>query len=230
MHVKLLNGESLKVYESDLGLFPSVTQILEIVNEPWRERWVARVGWEEAEKVRRDSLDLGSKVHKVAEQVASFGCTPKVCGCDGCPEELFPYHQAVARFIQTRVSKILGIEMTLLSPELRVGGTLDLYCRLHDGSLAIIDYKTSRSITPKNGLQLAGYSLMLHLRGEKPTRRLAVNLRKDSPGEYAVHSFDNDSQDADAFLALRRYWYWQYGPRLEEKLNAIGEERRDIAS
>lgn len=220
MKIRLPTGEEIKVYQHASDVFPSVTQILDVVREPWVEKWIGRVGIEEAQRRRVESLELGSRVHAIAESVAIYGCTPKLCRCTKTDTELWRFHQAVAHFLDTYVDEVLGIEMKLVSPELKLGGTIDLYVKLHDGSRAIIDYKTSKSITPKNGLQLIAYNILLHLSGGQATKRIAVQLRKDSPGEYFPKRFDDDPGDAGAFLALLQYWHWQYGPLLQQKLEA----------
>lgn len=218
MHVKLSSGELLKAYEAEGRFFPSVTQVLDLVSEPWRAKWLAKVGEYEAERVAESAKKLGSRVHEVAEKVASYGCKPLQCGCGGLAqmeEDMRPYHQAVTHFQETFVDEVLGIEMPLTSKDLQVGGTLDLLAILRDGSLAVIDYKTSRSITTKHGLQLAAYSLMLRLEGVPVARRLAVHLRKDDPGRYEIKEFHDHTTEAEVFLGILDAWHFFYGDKLK---------------
>ncbi len=220
MHVKLSDGEYLKVYETETGRYlPSVTQVLDVVERRWRSAWIERVGKEEAERRGEEGRVLGSRVHKVAEDVANYGCKPHACGCGGLENleaDMVPYHQSVARFLDTYVDEVLGIELQLVCQELGVGGTLDLHVRLRDGSLAIIDYKTSKSIDRMYGLQLAAYNLMLLLDGKQATRRFVVHLRKDDPGRYEVKEFVDHEREAKAFLSLLDFWNWRYGADLDE--------------
>jgi predicted RecB family nuclease len=121
------------------------------------------------------------------------------------------YHNAVVDFIEIYVADVIAVEKKLVSPKLKLGGTVDLYCKLQTGQHAVIDFKTSRSLQKEYALQTAAYSMLLYMNGHPVGKRWVVHLKKDKPGEYNVHAYDEDWRDTQAFLSALDLWYWKYG-------------------
>jgi predicted RecB family nuclease len=112
--------------------------------------------------------------------------------------EIEPYAAAVRAFLDKHVLEVLGTELELVNPDLRFGGTVDLYCQLKDGTYAVVDYKTTAQLTREHGLQLAPYALLCRKHGLRVNRRLAVRVKKNRPGEYSVRQFEDHQEDAQA--------------------------------
>jgi hypothetical protein len=201
---------NLRLYQSGKALFPSVTEVLKITQSPYIEQWWRRVGQEDANRVLESATRFGKRLHVAAEHVA-WGRWDEV------DEDLRPYARAVRRFIDEHLEAVLETELELVSPRLRFGGTLDLYCRLKDGALAVVDYKTGPALTREHGLQLAAYALLCREAGMTVNRRLGVRIKRDKPGEFYVRHYDNDEQDVRAFLGLLDFWFWRHEKQMENK-------------
>src|SRR5215212_4760687 len=150
MKITPRDENNLRLYRIGWGLFPSVTEVLKVVEAPYIEAWRRRVGREEADRVVESATLFGKRMHVAAEQVA-WGRFDEVA------PDLRPYARVVRKFLDRHVTEVLGTELELVNPNLRFGGTLDLYCRLRNGSLAVVDWKTGPSLTREHGLQSAGY-------------------------------------------------------------------------
>lgn len=189
------------------GSFPSVTEVLKVLASDGFEKWKRIPG--NAEKLESASA-FGTKVHALASDMA---CGRKV----RVTEELEPYHAAIEQFLSEHVGKVLGTEMELVSINHRLGGTCDLYAITADGRRAVIDYKTTSSLTRMHGLQLSGYALLLRDNGFGLSRRLCVRIKKEKPGFYATRDFHDEMADSEAFQNALKIWHWKYGPRLAKE-------------
>lgn len=194
---------------------PSVTEVLKVMERRHLETWRARVGRKEADKVRTAATTLGTQVHAIANQIAwerESGAKAKV------KPDLELYALAIRSFLLKHVRCPIKTELTLVSAQERVGGTLDLYCQLNDGSFAVVDYKTSASLDRTMGLQTALYALLLRERGYEVNQRLVVRIKKDAPGQFYVRIYDDHAGDVRAARACVELWHWQYGQRLLKAL------------
>jgi hypothetical protein len=125
--------------------------------------------------VLRNAAEFGTKLH---------GAAQKVAWREPVEAEIEPYAAAVRAFLDKHVLEVLGTEVELVNPDLRFGGTLDLYCQLKDGTYAVVDYKT--------------------------TAQLAVRVKKNRPGEFSVRQFEDHQEDVQAFLGLLEFWLWRH--------------------
>ena len=132
MLIKPRGENGMRLHQSGQGLFPSVTEVLKITQAPYIENWRRRVGWEDADRALESATLFGKRLHVAAEHVA-WGRYDEV------DRDLRPYARAVRRFLDEHVEDVLETELELVSPRLRFGGTLDLYCRLKDSALAVVD-------------------------------------------------------------------------------------------
>ena len=92
-----------------------------MIEKPYLDNWRHRVGREDADKVLRSAAEFGTKVH---------GAAQKVAWREPVEAEIEPYAAAVRAFLDKHVLEVLGTELELVNPDLRFGGTLDLYCQL----------------------------------------------------------------------------------------------------
>lgn len=85
-------------------------------------------------------------------------------------------------FIKTHKPKILASEISMVSDELEVGGTLDLICKIKD-DIWYIDHKTGKSIFKTNKIQASvGQMLWNSQRKEKITRIGCLHLQASTRG------------------------------------------------
>jgi PD-(D/E)XK nuclease superfamily len=179
------------IYYLDEQEIPSVTQVLEPLME--------------LEGIPRDILEeaaaFGTHVHEACalmlhKQLEWRTLDPK----------LVPYVSAAKKFIQEAGVIVLRIEHRMCDPSLKVAGTLDLLGVI-DKHTAIIDWKSTATMSKTTGLQLAAYD-HLHRRslGGRPLRRYGVQLRAD--GDYRLIEY-KDSRDANWFFSALNLWWWR---------------------
>lgn len=191
-----------RLYKTSRGSVPSVTEVLRVI--PWRGSPVG---------VQRlaQAAAFGTRVHGIASGLASEG----VVGSRAWSVDMLPYYEAIQDFLRLHVAEPIEIERELVSEKHGFGGTLDLYCRLTDGSFAVVDWKTTSSLTREHGLQVAAYALLCREHGLKVNKRLVVRIKKDAPGKWYARTFSDHKGDVEAFLALKTYWHWLHRSKLE---------------
>lgn len=149
---------------------PSVTSILsKTMKKEKREtldNWKMRVGEEEAERVIKESTDIGSLVHRYIERY--------ILGEDiseNIKRKNFIYQKAynmAKKIIDNEISEwdvVLGSEVELCYPGL-YGGTVDLVF-IRGNKIYIGDFKTSKNIKKEEyikdyQLQIAAYALAIN--------------------------------------------------------------------
>jgi predicted RecB family nuclease len=214
-----------RVYRHARGSVPSVTEVLKLVEKPYLEQWRRRVGQREANKIMQNAAAFGTKLHKAAEMV----CWERD---KGVARDMQPYAAAVRTFVDRHVLEVLGTEVELVSGEMRFGGTLDLYCQLKDGSYAVVDWKTSASLTREMGLQTAAYALLAREKGWRVNKRLVVRIKKDKPGAYYMRTYHDHAEDVEAFKALVVFWWWRHQKQMRKRTNTdkhIGKHIEGVA-
>lgn len=168
---KIFDYQSLNRVTSDTGfryyMDPqghkciSVTTILAATaSQVSLDKWRERVGITEANRIRDEATGLGTLMHTHLE-----------CFVENVPRPTGTNHirqlaknmsdQIISRGL-IHVDEIWGIEQNLYYPQLWAG-TADL-CGVHNGSSAIMDYKTTRVMKSRQmiqdyALQLAAYAL-----------------------------------------------------------------------
>ncbi len=210
-----LGDGSLRLYKGVEGVaVPSVTTVLSVVEDKvWMNSWLAKAGRREVNRVTAEAAVLGTKIHEVAAAIARDR-SAKV------DPDMRPYARAVREFLDAHVRRVLGAEMRLVSERLGFGGTCDLYAELHDGSLAVVDYKSSSGgISRNHKLQTAAYAMLLKESGRPVHKRLVVRIHKadDRRGEWYVRAALDHKEDVETFKACLVVWRYLHGRKLERK-------------
>jgi genome maintenance exonuclease 1 len=127
-----------RVYITPHGnAYPSITSILGKQPKPGIEEWKEKIGHQEANKIMKESAELGTMVHNLCEQYL-YNYPLK---CDYPDEAISIFNRL--RFILGNVNNIYGLEIPLHSDILKVAGTADCVAE-YNGVLSVIDFKTSR--------------------------------------------------------------------------------------
>lgn len=122
--------------------------------------WRERVGEEEAKRVSALASSRGTRVHKMLEKY--------VLNDDTYKDKAMPLNMEmflqIKDYLDQHVTKIYGSELMMYSDELRLAGTSDLLCHMHD-ERAVVDFKTSskqknREWIENYFLQSAAYCMM----------------------------------------------------------------------
>lgn len=203
MRIKRSQAKGPRLYNAGRGLVPSVTEVLSSVEKRYLEAWRHKVGRQEADAQMRNAQVFGTKLHAAAQQVA-WGEFAHV------EEDVKPYAEAVREWIRANVADVVGTEMDFASVEQRFGGTLDMYCRLRDGSMAVVDWKTNRSLTREMGLQTAAYALLCREQGLTVNKRIVVRVKKEKPGHFYTRWYEDHVADVEGFRGLLEYWHWAH--------------------
>jgi predicted RecB family nuclease len=205
------NPSGMRMY----GLHPSVTTVLKVMERPFFADWWQKEGEKADEKMHKAQAH-GTAIHKIAEGIAlskPMELTP----------EMDPHAQAIRDFLDKHVAEVLGTEIEMVSETRGFGGTADLYCRLKGGALAVVDYKTTLSLTRTHGVQLAGYALLLKDNGFPVQKRMAVRVKKEAgaEGKFYARDYPDHKEDVEAFLACLRLWNWENKRKLKKLAEAI---------
>ena len=159
---KYINGKQItdhetgtRVYEINNYRLPSVTTILGATkNQQFLKDWKAKVGEQEAERIKNLSSRRGTSMHKFLEHYI-LGT-----GYDDLTE-LGQKAKAMAKKVidigLTPVEEYYGSEVTLHYPGLYAGST-DLVC-VHNGKDSIVDFKQSNR--PKKEEWIEDYKLQI---------------------------------------------------------------------
>ena len=126
-----------RVYVTPEGnVYPSITSILGRKPKPGIEEWKERIGYQEANKIMKESSALGTMVHSLCEDYLyneKLQCEDQ--------EAISVFNRL--RFLLGNIDNIYGIEVPLHSDILKVAGTADCVAE-YNGVLSVIDFKTSR--------------------------------------------------------------------------------------
>lgn len=193
-------------YTVDGERLASVTTILGVLDKAGLAQWRGHVGNGEADRIAREAAEYGTSVHAFFERVNLGDRGPFGLPVDAV---LQPY----IAWYRTEVAAVLGAEKLVVSRRFGFAGTADAVVALHDGSIAVVDLKTSKSALGEDSwsLQLAAYALALEEEDIDARRRIIVRLPKAAPGALYITEFPDETLETDqrAFLAALRLYRWR---------------------
>ena len=144
-----------RTYDVDGTKLPSVTTILaQTKDQSYLDRWKAKVGHEEAERIKNLSSKRGTSMHKFIEKHITGA------GYEDLTEigqQAKPMAQKIIDIGLTPVSEYYGSEVSLYYPGLYAGST-DLVC-IHNGKETIADFKQANK--PKKEDWIEDYFLQI---------------------------------------------------------------------
>lgn len=209
-------------YTVDGVEYPSVTSVCGLLDKgEGLLRWAAKLGWEEASRVRESSASRGSAIHAYAAK-ALLRMGDKI----ELAQENRGYALALEKFLlewngepltlhKKGSKKPLPIlEHKVFSKRWGYAGTLDciLTFPLDEGPTILVDWKTSSSFHDEYAFQTAAYLVAFNeMYGLSITNRMVVRLQPD--GSYEVRQYDNLVSDFSAFCGLLEVakWYTHLG-------------------
>ena len=144
-----------RTYDVDGTKLPSVTTILaQTKDQSYLDRWKAKVGHEEAERIKNLSSKRGTSMHKFIEKHITGA------GYDDLTEvgvQAKPMAQKIIEIGLTPVDHYFGSEVMLHYPGLYAGAT-DLVCE-HNGKETVVDFKQANK--PKREEWIEDYYLQI---------------------------------------------------------------------
>ena len=217
-------GQRFEVHgsrEYDFGdkRLPSVTTILSRTkDEEFLNKWKARVGEQEAERIKNVSSKRGTSMHKFLENhISDIGYDD----LSSIGQEARPMAQKIIDQGLINISEYYGSEVTLYYPDLYAGST-DLVC-LHDGVETIVDFKQSNR--PKREewvedyyMQIAAYAMAHNIMFPKQS--------KIEKGVIMICTPDLYYQEFVVEGAKLQSYYWKFLDRLSQYLDQNKAEKR----
>ena len=187
-----------RVYITPAGnAYPSITSILGMQPKSGIEEWRKKVGEEEADKIMKESSELGTMVHNLCEQYL-YNYPLK---CDYPKEAISVFNRL--RFILGNIDNIYCLEAPLHSDILRVAGTVDCVAE-YNGMLSVIDFKTSRKSKKEEWiedyfLQAFFYaSAFYEMTGAVPEQIVILIAVRDT---FEVQVFKKPISELDVYLS-----------------------------
>ena len=150
-----IEDHGTRLYDVNGTRLPSVTTILaRTKDQKFLKDWKAKVGEQEAERIKNLSSRRGTSMHKFIE------CYVEDVGYDdltGLGQEAKAMAEKIIEIGLAPVEEYYGSEVTLYYPGLYAGST-DLVC-LHNGKESIVDFKQSNR--PKREEWIDDYKLRI---------------------------------------------------------------------
>lgn len=172
---------------------------------------------ESAEKILLDSSEKGTKVHNAIEKLClgeTLRFDDKINGQNG-PEELTAEEwECIMAFrgwvADEKVRFLLSPEWILVDEEVGFAGTCDAPLVEVNGSLYVVDYKTSKNIYQSHIAQLSAYMFALRKNeiwkkavDGRDVQMAVLQLGKSTKKGY---KFTEIPYDFESFLAARLFW------------------------
>ena len=196
--------ETGRFYKIDDQWMPSITTVVGNQSKHGILAWQKRVGFAEAEKVRRAAAWRGTQYHNLVEKYLKNELE-EIEESKGLPTYLF----RSARETLNRISNIHAIEAPLYSRTLGVAGRVDCIAEF-DNELAIIDFKTTKNLKKEEHLekffvQEAAYAYMYYeLTGVEVEKLVTLSVAEDGSMQVA------QKYDKDTYIDTLIEWIRQY--------------------
>ncbi len=206
-------------YDFGDGRLPSVTTILSRTKDQgYLDRWKAKVGHDEAERIKNHSSKRGTSMHKFIENhITGVGYDD----LSNIGNEARPMAQKIIELGLSNITEYYGSEVALYYPDLYAGAT-DLVC-LHNGVEAIIDFKQANR--PKKEewiedyfIQIAAYA-MAH-------NYMFPGRSKVEKGVIMICTPDLYYQEFIIEGSKLQHYYWKFLERLSQYLDQNKAEIR----
>lgn len=198
-------------WDGDIA-YPSVTQILSVIDKPSLRYWHGQQVYqamvdnpnlteEEAlaypEKQRRRAMNRGTTVHSVVEAYKR-GHAPSL---ESIPKKFHGYVRAFYRFMEAMDIEMLDQEKTIFSQVHRYAGTLDIIAKIKSKTF-VLDVKTGKDIYPEAFYQTSAYRQAV-VEQDRWIDGIGVILLQEN-GIYKFQtSFDYD-ENFEVFLACKK--------------------------
>ena len=162
--------------------YPSITTILSILSEDSIQKWRARVGEEEANRVSTRASRRGTAVHEALEKYVNNVEWKELL--DTQTPDVIQSITSVRDVLDKSLGKVYGQEIPLYSHHLKCAGRVDCVAEFN-GKPSIIDYKTSKKLKPRKFIenyfcQETAYAIMWEERTSMPITQLVTVIAVDA--------------------------------------------------
>lgn len=132
-----------------------VTTVLSFLDSYWWQFWAKKVGLDECERVSKVSREFGTGVHEIIE----LCLTDRTCSANLFTPRQRECAQYILDWLKETKARVIDIEAKLEDKKLGLCGHCDLIAEI-DGTVFIIDWKTSKKVSLTYPLQLSAYAHM----------------------------------------------------------------------
>lgn len=192
--------------------YPSVTWIVDSYPKGIGfYKYLADKGWDNAEKLKEDAGNRGTKVHEAISLLLlgnplkmDDNLTNSETG-DLEPITLEEW-EAIMSFVEWHAEMkpvMLQNELTVFNDEHRYAGTADYICEIN-GERWLVDFKTSKDVWPSFELQLAAYAHALP--PELKPDKLAILQVGYTRNKHKKWKWTELEDKFDLFLASKQIW------------------------
>lgn len=174
--------------------YSRVTSVIDFIDSAWFKYWVKSVGFEETERIGKESTEFGKAVHSIVENYLIGTPLPEVV----TERQQFCGNMLVDWCKQSAIQPVElggkpGVEVALQSEKYMLTGHPDLVGRFGDQeTIWLVDWKTSKACRKGYALQLAAYAYMLEEQfGMKVDDGVIVRVPSDpnSEPQFETHTF-----------------------------------------
>ncbi len=229
-----------RFYKKGNKYYPSVTYILESYPKNIGfYKWLASKGWDEAERIKEEAGDRGSKVHNAIYDLLK---RKTVKFSDKYWNDTTKDHEplnerewecliAFRKFWEDKKPQLIASEIICYSEKHFYAGMID-FIGIIDGKVVLIDWKTSLRIYPSFLLQVAAYWQAENEKGKfKPAQTAVLRLgarrkngnRFENTGyEFKTIGITETQKCFKIFLATKKIWEHEH-PKAKPDLREIPE-------
>jgi len=130
-----------RTYYTPDGAYPSITTILgKTADNTWLQKWIERVGEEEAARVSKEATDRGTLVHEFAERHFNG---EDISDLALQTLDVRQMSHDLIKMTESGVEEVWGQEQVLWSNKYKYAGRTDMV-GIWKGKPTIIDFKTSK--------------------------------------------------------------------------------------
>lgn len=180
--------------------WPSVTEIIALLNKPFLAIWRGKIGNAEADRIARASAAVGTEVHELIEKTLGKGL-------DKAPSttKVESIYRAWLDWWQSQSYLVKELEIKVYSKKKKFHGSFDAVLMFGDTPI-LVDWKITKSADHFRYLQLAGYAYAYYeMFKVKINDGLIVMIHPETL-KVSVKQVDNLWGYTPLFLALRKLY------------------------
>jgi len=190
--------------------YPSVTQIIDIIDKPGLRYWYGKFGIAHCEKIKKSSQGVGQGVHRGIEQYL-LGKPFSECS-EGLNNDQTVMLSYLVKWVKEKNLKPIAMEEPLYSHKFKFAGTPDVIGTFNGGkTIQVVDWKTDstprdksedRERAAKYYWQLSGYAIAYEeMHAVKINKGYVVRASKKL--EFNVYFFSDLKDGKKEFKQLR---------------------------
>ena len=203
-----------RFYATPRGDYPSVTTVLSADGDKtWLDEWRKNVGSENADRIVKESTDIGSHLHYLFECLlqnikANEPKTPE----EAKAEKMFKI--AKPKLLKI-VDKVLYMEEPVWSDSFRIAGRFDMLCKTKEGKIALVDYKNTKRNKTREDVESYRKQLAFYVKMIKDTLGIDVEEQKifmvNREGFVQIFNFYEKDTPRSELVAIRKNFWDKFG-------------------